>query len=112
MIPSDFARERRIRSQKARSCPTSVMSVPCRVVTIFSAWLGGSISLDSVRDLIQHEGGPAAELASPGAMEALQAALSSGLMLVFWTVAAFAVAILLISWRVPDLRIEEEHRSG
>jgi predicted MFS family arabinose efflux permease len=70
--------------------------------------LGSTISLDSVRGLIQDGGGvPAGEGA---AMAVLQAGLSSSLVLVFWTVAAFSVAILAISWAVPDLaeeRIQE-----
>ena len=40
------------------------------------------------------------------AMAVLQAGLSSSLVLVFWSVAAFSVAILAISWAVPDLAEE------
>lgn len=60
------------------------------------------ISLDSVRDLIQHGSGTALESAV-GVLEVLQNGLSASLQLVFWAVLAFAVAILAISWRVPDL---------
>lgn len=69
------------------------------------------ISLDSVRDLIQ-EGAGAAVAVPHAALEVLQRALQSSLGLVFWVVAAFAVAILIISWRVPDLTAEkiEAHR--
>ena len=76
--------------------------------------LSSSISLDSVRDLIQHgEGG--ALSAPPAVLAVLQDGLSVSLGLVFWAVAAFAVAILLISWRVPDLhpdQIDENAHGG
>jgi EmrB/QacA subfamily drug resistance transporter len=76
--------------------------------------LASSLSLDSVRDLIQHgEGG--AFSAPPEVLAVLQDGLSTSLGLVFWAVAAFAVAILLISWRVPDLhpdQIDENARGG
>jgi len=60
---------------------------------------GADLSLDSVRDLIEH----GAPTAGAEALHMLRDALSSGLVLVFWVVAAFAVAILVISWRVPNL---------
>ncbi len=45
MIPSDLAMEKRVISQNERSCPTSVMSVPCSVVMILSGCPSPSISL-------------------------------------------------------------------
>ena len=74
--------------------------------------LSGQISLDSVRDLIQHgAGGPTA--AAGEVLAVLQDGLAASLLLIFWLVAAFAVAILLISWNAPDLhpdRIDEDAR--
>jgi EmrB/QacA subfamily drug resistance transporter len=68
--------------------------------------LSSAISLDSVRDLIQHAPGTGLTV-PPEALRVLQDGLSTSLLLVFWTVAAFAVAILAISWRVPDLHPDQ-----
>ena len=63
--------------------------------------LSSVISLDSVRQLIEH-GGTTGSI--PGeALAVLRDGLSASLLLVFWAVAAFAAIILLISWRVPNL---------
>lgn len=74
--------------------------------------LSAVISLDSVRQLIEHGRGAAPSI--PGAaLDVLRAGLSVSLVLVFWAVAAFAAAILVISWRVPNLdpeRIAEHER--
>ena len=43
--PSDCLMEKRVISRNDRSCPTRVMSVPCRVVMIFSGVFSPSISL-------------------------------------------------------------------
>jgi EmrB/QacA subfamily drug resistance transporter len=72
--------------------------------------LGSTISLDSVRDLIQDGAGTPAG-GGGAAMDVLQAGLSSSLVLVFWSVAAFSVAILAISWGVPDLAGERMQES-
>ena len=74
--------------------------------------LSSVISLDSVRQLIEHGTGAVVSLPAE-ALGVLRDGLSASLLLVFWTVAAFAAAILLISWRVPDLhpdRIAESER--
>lgn len=74
--------------------------------------LSAVISLDSVRQLIEH-GKRAAGTVAGDALAVLRAGLSVSLVLVFWVVAAFAAAILVISWRVPDLhpdRIAESER--
>jgi MFS family permease len=74
--------------------------------------LSSVISLDSVRQLIERRTGAAVPVATE-ALAVLRDGLSASLLLVFWTVAAFAAAILLISWRVPDLhpdRIAESER--
>jgi predicted MFS family arabinose efflux permease len=73
--------------------------------------LSSVISLDSVRQLIERGTGAA------GAAEALgvlRDGLSASLILVFWAVAAFAAAILLISWSVPNLHPDRiaEHERG
>lgn len=66
--------------------------------------LSGVISLDSVRNLIQDGGGGGfGGAASTEALGVLRDGLSTSLLLIFWIIAAFAVAILLISARVPDL---------
>ena len=73
--------------------------------------LSSVISLDSVRQLIEHRSGAAIPAE---ALAVLRDGLSASLLLVFWAVAAFAAAILLISWRVPNLhpdRIAESERS-
>ena len=68
--------------------------------------LEGTISLDSVRDLVpSSEGAPAR--ASSAALDVLQGGLSESILLLFWIVAAFSVAILVLSWRVPDLDPEQ-----
>jgi hypothetical protein len=74
--------------------------------------LSSVISLDSVRQLIERRTSAAVPVATE-ALAVLRDGLSASLLLVFWTVAAFAAAILLISWRVPDLhpdRIAESER--
>lgn len=68
------------------------------------------ISLDSVRDLIQAGEGGGAQTLGQGALDVLRDGLAASLTLVFWAVAAFAVAILVISWRVPDLHPEQIER--
>lgn len=77
--------------------------------------LAGTISLDSVRDLVPHgEGVPAVPAAAGAALEVLQGGLSESILLLFWIVAAFSVAILVLSWRVPDLepgQIEQADRA-
>lgn len=77
--------------------------------------LASTISLDSVRDLIQHGEGTALSGVSEQALTVLRGGLSDSLVLVFWIVAAFAIAILLISARVPDLspdQMNEDARAG
>lgn len=78
---------------------------------IESRGLEGVVSLDSVRELIMSEGAQVTAAASE-ALAALQDGLTVSLLLVFWTVAVFAVAILAISWRVPDLHPEQIEREG
>ena len=41
------------------------------------------------------------------ALDVLQSGLSESILLLFWIVAAFSVAILLLSWRVPNLTSEQ-----
>lgn len=77
--------------------------------------LTSSISLDSVRDLIQHREGIASPVASGQALDVLRDGLSGSLVLTFWIVAAFALAILLVSGRVPDLhpdQVNDDVRAG
>ena len=79
--------------------------------------LSSVISLDSVRQLIEYGSGVGDTVTgavADGALVVLRDGLSTSLVLVFWAVAVFAVAILVISWRVPDLhpdRIAEHERS-
>ena len=93
------------------TCGSGGMLVACAEY-IERRGLSGQISLDSVRDLIQHgAGGPTA--AAGEVLAVLQDGLAASLLLIFWLVAAFAVAILLISWNAPDLhpdRIDEDAR--
>jgi MFS family permease len=75
--------------------------------------LSSVISLDSVRQLIERRTGVTVPIATE-ALAVLRDGLSASLLLVFWTVAVIAAAILLISWRVPDLhadRIAESERA-
>ena len=75
--------------------------------------LTSTISLDSVRQLIERGDGAAGSIPVE-ALAVLRDGLSASLLLVFWAVAAFAAVILLISWRVPDLhpdRILEHERT-
>jgi EmrB/QacA subfamily drug resistance transporter len=64
--------------------------------------LSGRVSLDSVRDLIG-EGGPGAAALDPAVLPLLRDGLSQGLHLVLWAIAFFALATLVVSWRVPNL---------
>jgi MFS family permease len=75
--------------------------------------LSSTISLDSVRQLIERRADSTVTLGMEALLE-LRAALSESLLLVFGVVAAFAVAVLLISWRVPDLHPDRiaEHENG
>jgi EmrB/QacA subfamily drug resistance transporter len=68
--------------------------------------LGSVISLNNVRDLLEGGSGLTRETGA-ATLEVLQAGLASSLGLVFWAVALFAVAILVISWRVPDLHPDQ-----
>lgn len=77
--------------------------------------LGSSISLDTVRDLIQHREGIASPAVGGQALGVLRDGLAGSLVLVFWIVAAFALAVLLISARVPDLhpdQVNQDARAG
>lgn len=77
--------------------------------------LASSISLDSVRDLIRQGEATTPVAASGQTLAVLRDGLSGSLVLIFWVVAAFAIAILLISARVPNLRpdqVNEDARAG
>ncbi len=67
-----------------------------------SVGIGDLVSLDSVRDLIGESAPGGAEVPA-AALPGLQQGLQLGLDLVFWVIVAFAIATLLVSWRVPDL---------
>jgi len=62
--------------------------------------LSGTISLDSVRELIERGTG----VTQGAAMEVLQGGLSASLLLIFAIVVVFAVGILVLSWSVPELK--------
>lgn len=68
--------------------------------------LEGTISLDSVRELVPSPEGAPRRVAA-AALDVLQSGLSESILLLFWIVAAFSVAILLLSWRVPNLTSEQ-----
>ena len=64
--------------------------------------LADRVSLDSIRDLVGEAPGRAPGL-DPATLRLLQEGLSGSLHLVFWAVALFGAAILLLSRRVPEL---------
>lgn len=65
--------------------------------------LGDTISLESVRELIERGAGEGMAAGS-AAMEVLQGGLSASLLLIFAIVVVFALGILVLSWPVPELK--------
>ena len=65
--------------------------------------LEDTVSLESVRDLVG-EGAHAAGGVDAGALALLREGLAGGLGWVFWVIFALALATLLVSWRVPELK--------
>src|SRR5690606_17306430 len=74
--------------------------------------LAGRVSMDSVRDLIGEGAGKGMARVDPAVLPLLQQGLSGGLQLVFWAIALFAAAALLVSWRVRDLPAETVAEAG
>jgi EmrB/QacA subfamily drug resistance transporter len=65
--------------------------------------LQDKVSLDSVRDLVG-EGAHAAGGVDANALSLLREGLAGGLGWVFWVIFALALATLLVSWRVRELK--------